>query len=788
VVSSSTWIKKDISKRHREFYFAAASEEERDEWITTVEFLKAIAVHRSFQSSFGVKLTIPLKIEDPVLNLFDRKLSLSITQAVKSPNEKESKMSSVQRRLTVKSLSTISQQMQNQLSHKAERDLKESMKAMFNYMFVHLTGHLMEHSFNAKQEYRRNLHQTPRIVEQSHVLEAIETKYPILMELRQDNPSFLAGEFIGNSLRGSFMINSEQRKSGPKEAILDAKKVNRKMSIEPVNMEASGQIASVLAKSDGINASKTFIKKHETSTFLKGAETFAANLAQNEQIIIESAMHPKVLTQNTEILKTEIDIGNFNNQSSQPPSAKKPDSPEIDQSVVQSESDESDESSKNNDKKFEVKPTKSVPSIKNEENNKKEIKRNSVEVQNSEEPLHPIPTGQRLSVPTELGRKSIEEPSKILAFSSTGALIPKIKIDCPPTEEKNLEFIENHDIRQNHEIQEKYESFENKNNHGSKIHKKYNESKEAAFSGFEEGHTILSSNNEIASIMRVTIKRHANDISIVQLQKKQKNINEANKAYSAQKTITEERRKSKKSLRDASRIMAEVQKFVLQKFFPQTTKHQHKPIFDESNSRKIQYPFARPSISAIAPAATMRIHSMFKEPEEKKENSVDDSAETLTLTEYNDNNKSGYNQTDTEIASSYYENNNKEDDVYIEGGSAIVEDIQPQRTKIERRFGYVIKKTQSIGGDVFELKENTLVIVEKINEEDSIATVSLHDLIGLFPLDAIKLGNLVTNEEGEDLKEKGELAKKNKMTIEIQDSSIVDDNVEENIINNVKPA
>ena len=63
--------------------------------------------------------------------------------------------------------------------------------------------------------------------------------------------------------------------------------------------------------------------------------------------------------------------------------------------------------------------------------------------------------------------------------------------------------------------------------------------------------------------------------------------------------------------------------------------------------------------------------------------------------------------------------------------------IPVEETSIKR--GVAIKRVESIGGDIFDLKEGTVVTVDKVDTEDNIATCSNNGLIGLFPLECIKI-------------------------------------------------
>ncbi len=59
-IGASKWVKKDKPKGYREFSFGANSSDDRDEWITTLELLKAKAIHKDFQERF-CKIQLPLQ-------------------------------------------------------------------------------------------------------------------------------------------------------------------------------------------------------------------------------------------------------------------------------------------------------------------------------------------------------------------------------------------------------------------------------------------------------------------------------------------------------------------------------------------------------------------------------------------------------------------------------------------------------------------------------------------------------------------------------------------------------
>ena len=73
----------------------------------------------------------------------------------------------------------------------------------------------------------------------------------------------------------------------------------------------------------------------------------------------------------------------------------------------------------------------------------------------------------------------------------------------------------------------------------------------------------------------------------------------------------------------------------------------------------------------------------------------------------------------------------------------ITKDLKPikNRGNGEGKYGLVTRDVTSIGGDIFHLKCNSVVLVEKINIEDNIATCTYNSLKGLFSLDSIKVSN-----------------------------------------------
>lgn len=52
-IGAGVWKKKNIERELREFVFGAEDDDERDQWITAINLLRARAVHRGFENKFG---------------------------------------------------------------------------------------------------------------------------------------------------------------------------------------------------------------------------------------------------------------------------------------------------------------------------------------------------------------------------------------------------------------------------------------------------------------------------------------------------------------------------------------------------------------------------------------------------------------------------------------------------------------------------------------------------------------------------------------------------------------
>ena len=85
MVKSGFWMKKDQIKGYREFTFIAPNEELRDSWITSIEFLKTVSVHRFFQSQYS-KVMLPIKIDEIHKDIYDINFSINSGQKYLNSN------------------------------------------------------------------------------------------------------------------------------------------------------------------------------------------------------------------------------------------------------------------------------------------------------------------------------------------------------------------------------------------------------------------------------------------------------------------------------------------------------------------------------------------------------------------------------------------------------------------------------------------------------------------------------------------------------------------------------
>lgn len=196
VVSASGWVKKDVPQQHRRFYFAVQSAEERDEWITTIDMLRAAAIQSNFKSVFGIDLRMFGKKEEPqTMKVISKHIG-----STKRTNK------------------------DHIMNAKANESLKANVKGMFNYALAHLVGHMIEHAYGNP----RKISQTPLLVGQLGVLRSIEKKCTASNEPRHIH----ANEFVESTVVQAvpnieehkevqeFSARADEQKSGEESGIV----------------------------------------------------------------------------------------------------------------------------------------------------------------------------------------------------------------------------------------------------------------------------------------------------------------------------------------------------------------------------------------------------------------------------------------------------------------------------------------------------------------------------------------------------------------------------------------
>ncbi len=688
VVSSSTWVKKDISKRHREFYFAAPTEEERDEWITTIEFLKTIAVHRSFQSTFGTKLSIPLHFDDPVVNLFDRKLPLSTAQPAKATaGEKESKvLSTVQRRQTMKTLGLMLSGMQGQTSHKQEQDLKESIKGMFNYMFVHLAGHMMEHSFRAKDEYRRNLSQTPRIVEQNHVIEAIEARAP---ELAVGSVSPTSGSEVVSGI--------------PSTVSVDRKRLNAALAFR----EGTGdQLLMAKIKEEKVEDDETSKSKTELTLVQRQSDRHESTSSAKESERAKKDSLPEARPEEEEEVKGVVDESVVDSEGEDPEKSVNASHP----SVVMAKEPPIVRAHRERRSLAEGVTSPSHETVDENKSQSRSQSRQQLERKFS-------------AGASQIIRKSILEARKFSLLTTSS--VTQSRLMPPPAKTKE-------DLTAGTVKDATGTGDSAANLLTIQLKPKYDEPKETRWASFDPTDAqFQSQSNDIASVMRIDLRQRWKDnSSSIQMQQMRSARSLAKSGREEQKSL------GKNKSEEAARIMAEVQRFVLRKFFPQSARmRKQSPSDYDTNTNKFGCTIR---VSSVGTLGRDRIFDKSSSPrgEGRKEE------DTLSLTEYRDLSQTAMDQMD---ASERDYGEPKPLDTVSPGEDPVPNQEENSPRESEKKYGFVVRAVQSLGGDIYELKENTLVTVEKVNEEDNIATCAYKGQVGLFPLDAIKIGSAVKN-------------------------------------------
>lgn len=59
-----SWKKKNVEKQSRKFAFGAKTESERDEWITSIEYLRTKVIYESFAKKYA-NITFPIEVPLP---------------------------------------------------------------------------------------------------------------------------------------------------------------------------------------------------------------------------------------------------------------------------------------------------------------------------------------------------------------------------------------------------------------------------------------------------------------------------------------------------------------------------------------------------------------------------------------------------------------------------------------------------------------------------------------------------------------------------------------------------
>lgn len=722
-------MKKDKIKGHREFYFATQSEEERDVWITTIELLKTIAVHDDFQSSFGAKLIIPLKVEDPVVNLFDKKPSLNLTQRAKTGNEKDIKMSTAQRRQTIRNMGLNILNAQ-QSSHKNEQDLKERIKVVFNCLFTHLTCHIMDHSFRSKKEHGRGLAQTPKVFTQTNIIESIEEKFAFLKDVEPDkNNMDQLGTIRSNSMIIPGAIEPRKRVE-LKDFKLTIKGMGEEQGIPMAKIKEEKSEDEELGKIENEKASRAEAKLEKNK---KSEEN--DKIEKHDESNISPEVSPERKVSVNELEEDE----------------------EVDESIAHSDNDDKNEKIQvNSSFKQRNSIKKGIPIFPGNQRDKKFAKEDFTSKEtwedNKESSTSKVGKANSMEALFDWKKENLKRKSSILTTASIKNQSKKTgsqhKLYRPPVEKE-----------------------------------KYNQYKEMLFVVPLFDSPLISENNEIATVTRVILKQKPKDISIAQLQRTPKNIGSLRKVEEVEQNISHNK----------TALLAEVQKFVLEKLLSQTDRvkknpqskiDKHKLLGStvkvrKSSNENMQSKYQPYKTNYKEPVHTpspvtskiLGKTDIKKDLTGKKE---DESIGTLSLSSYVDENENLHlSEVENKLIGEDFADDNRCVEVLKE--EIVPDNFNPNEDKIEeeekldpnnenfqdevtnQKYGYVIRKVQSIGGDIFELHEDILVTVEKVNEDDNIATCTFNKMTGLFPLDAIRIGSAIKSNK-EQIKQPKEVS------------------------------
>jgi len=140
IINATNYIKRGELKDNIELHFIAQTEDECDEWVITIEFLKSLAIHQSITTNFGTNINL------------SRKSFPSKSTFIKVEEK------------PLRSLPNLDIEIQKQI--------KDKIKTGFNYFFGHLVAHMIEHAYNNSAP----ISHTPTLI---NSLEPFNTLLPI---------------------------------------------------------------------------------------------------------------------------------------------------------------------------------------------------------------------------------------------------------------------------------------------------------------------------------------------------------------------------------------------------------------------------------------------------------------------------------------------------------------------------------------------------------------------------------------------------------------------------------
>lgn len=185
VIYTGSWQKKNKEMGIREFYFAADSFKELEQWTTYIEFIRAKAIYDGFVSSFG-KISFPLHMgQDKIDNLDNthkERPGLGLSRmTIMMENSRSSKNSSILVRKNTRKMTNLKnlKSQQNSFSSSSYQDnsfmntttnpeihqkLKDRLNKFFAYCFTLFNSHIIENSVRKKNVSNLDLGQTTIIL------------------------------------------------------------------------------------------------------------------------------------------------------------------------------------------------------------------------------------------------------------------------------------------------------------------------------------------------------------------------------------------------------------------------------------------------------------------------------------------------------------------------------------------------------------------------------------------------------------------------------------------------